>query len=132
MKGTILQVAHAQLALQISIPVPSCTGTVVPRSRCVLDLATTSTTWTLPEHQALTPRTPRAVGSPLVPDPDQGEQTRQSRSQASSLTKPTSGARVLTDQSDCSKPRGRHQNLDITGRLFKLTSRSKYAHMAVG
>ena len=32
------RVAHAQLALQISIPVPSCTGTVIPRSRCVLDL----------------------------------------------------------------------------------------------
>ena len=30
--------AHVQLALQISIPVPSCTSTVVPRSRCVLDL----------------------------------------------------------------------------------------------
>ena len=33
--------------------------------------ATTCTTWTLLEHQVLTPRTPRAVGSPLVPDPDQ-------------------------------------------------------------
>ena len=31
-------VAHAQLAIQISIPVPSCTGTVVPCSRCVLGL----------------------------------------------------------------------------------------------
>ena len=67
-KGTIQQFAHAQLALQISIPVPSCTGTVIPRS-CWS--ATICTTWTLLEHQALTPRTPQAVGSPLMPDPDQ-------------------------------------------------------------
>ena len=33
--------------------------------------ATTCTTWTLLEHQALTLRTLRALGSPLVPDPDQ-------------------------------------------------------------
>ena len=33
--------------------------------------ATTYTTWTLLKHQALTPRTPWAIGSPLVPDPDQ-------------------------------------------------------------
>ena len=38
LKGTIQRFAHAQLALKISIPVPSCTGTVVPHSRCVLGL----------------------------------------------------------------------------------------------
>ena len=37
-KVTIQRVAHTQFALQISIPIPSCTGTVVPHSRCVLDL----------------------------------------------------------------------------------------------
>ena len=37
-KGTIQRFAHVQMALQISIPVLSCTGNVVPRSRCVLGL----------------------------------------------------------------------------------------------
>ena len=65
-----VQFVHAQFASQISIPVPSYTGTMVLRSRCVLGL---------PQHvqrgrsssQVLTPRTPRAVGPPLVLDPDQ-------------------------------------------------------------
>ena len=75
LKGTIQRFVHAQLALQISIPVPSCTSTAVQRSRCVLG---------------------------------------------------------LTDQSDCLKPRDQHLNHDITGRLFKLMSRSKYEHMVIG
>ena len=36
--GTIQRFTHAQLVLQISIPVPSCTGTLVPHSHCVLGL----------------------------------------------------------------------------------------------
>ena len=38
--------------------------------------ATTYTTWTLLERQALTLRTPRAIGPPLVPDPYQLSKTR--------------------------------------------------------
>ena len=53
------------------------------------------------EHQALTPRTPRAVGSPLVPDPDRANTLVLFLGLESD--KPTSGTRVLTDQSDCSK-----------------------------
>ena len=121
LKGTIQRFAYAQLTLQISIPVPSCTGSVVLRGRCVLGL---------PQHlrcgRSVCRRfTTRARSRP-------GRQTHLSRSQTSSLTMPTSGVRVLIDQSDCSKPHGRHLNHDITGRLFKLTSRSKCVHMAVG
>ena len=36
--GIIQRFAHAQSVLQISIPVPSCTGTVIPRGHCVLGL----------------------------------------------------------------------------------------------
>ena len=37
-KGTIQRFVHTQLASQISLPVPSCTSTMVPRSCCVLGL----------------------------------------------------------------------------------------------
>ena len=77
-----------------------------------------------------TPRAPSAhtaAGSPLVPDPDQMSK------HASHIPRPrvwlsrqAARGSYVSDQSDCSKPHGRHLNHDITGRLFKLTSRSKW------
>ena len=110
-------VAHAQSALQISIPVLSCTGTVVQCCHFVLGLPQlTWTTSTLLEHHAFTPQTPPAVSPPLVPDPNSVSK------HASLVPRP----RVwLADKWYTGshwpwlKPSSRH---DITDWLLKLTS----------
>ena len=76
--------------------------------------ATTRTMSMLLEYQAFTPRIPLAVGPPLVTDPDWVS------NMLVSFPGLEYGSRV------------RHLNHDITGRLFKLTTRSKYEHVVVG
>ena len=90
-------------------------------------LSWSATTSMLLEHQVFTPRTVPAVGQPLVTDSDRVIK-HASLVPRPQFGKQTSGVRVLTGLFE---PCGRHTNHDITGRLFMLMSRSKYAHMAI-